>query len=615
MSGAFGIDLDRGADSLGVGRFLAIPSATTPAWLADGRLAYLSDASDVPQIWVTETPVATGAPPPTSRPMTTFADRIGTLLAAPVGNRLVFGMDAGGNERLQLWTVVPGEAPRAVTADPETIHTLGAISPDGDRIAFASNARVRHAFDVWTVEVTEPNAAPRPVLATDELLTPVAWTADGRGLIVQRANTNLDHDLLLVLADGGDIVLLTPHTGEASMSQVVATPDGDALILISNQDREFAALVRLDFATRQQTLLAAPESDVEAVALTPTGDVLAYAVNDDGYSRLVLRELATGTEWVAEGVPAGVASGLKWSHDGTRLAFALSGPAIPSSIWVSDRQGTVSPATAVEVGSPDSESFVAPETVRYSTFDGRAIPAFWFRPKQADGPWPVAVDVHGGPESQRRPDFAPVTQALVAAGIAILAPNVRGSTGYGKTYCHLDDRERRMDAVADLAAASDWLRTRPDVDPARIAVMGQSYGGFMVLAALTTYPDIWAAGVDVVGIANFVTFMEQTGPWRRRVRAAEYGELPRDAELLRSLSPLHRAEQITAPLLVIHGRNDPRVPLGEAEQIVERLRALGRDVELLVFDDEGHGLVKRSNRRTGYGAVGDFLSRRLLPGG
>ncbi|HEY7034780.1 MAG TPA: S9 family peptidase [Thermomicrobiales bacterium] len=613
MHDSFAFDTDESSDSLGVGRYLGIPAATTPAWLADGRLAYLSDATDVPQIWVTDTQVTVGAPPPSSRPLTTYADRIGALLAAPGGGRLVFGMDTGGDERQQLWTAVPGEPPRAVTANPGTIHTLGAVSPDGNRVAFASNARVRHAFDVWTVDLTDPSAAPRPVLATDELLTPVAWTADGRGLVVQRANTNLDHDLLLVPADGGEPTLLTPHTGEATMPQVVATPDGEALILVSNHDREFAALVGLDLATRQQTLLAAPEHDVEAAAITPAGDILAYAVNDDGYSRLTLRELATGTERAVTDPPAGVASGLKWSHDGTRLAFALSSPRNPSAIWVSDTNGTATQATTVDLATLDSAPFVAPETVRYPTFDRRAIPAFWYRPNGGDGgSWPVVIDVHGGPESQRRPEFAPVTQALLAGGIAVLAPNVRGSTGYGKTYCHLDDRERRMDAVADLAAAVDWLRARPEVDPARIAVMGQSYGGFMVLAALTAYPDLWAAGVDVVGIANFVTFLEQTGPWRRRVRAAEYGELPRDADLLRAISPLRKADQITAPLLVIHGRNDPRVPLGEAEQIVARLRSLGRDVELLVFADEGHGLVKRPNRRTGYGTVGDFLSRRLL---
>jgi dipeptidyl aminopeptidase/acylaminoacyl peptidase len=251
--------------------------------------------------------------------------------------------------------------------------------------------------------------------------------------------------------------------------------------------------------------------------------------------------------------------------------------------------------------------------VRYPTFDGRLTPALWYVPANPSGPAPVVIDVHGGPEGQRRVKYDALTQFLVARGFAVLAPNVRGSTGYGKMYCHLDDVEKRMDAVADVAAAADWLNARSDVATGKIAVYGVSYGGFMVLASLTTYPDRWAAGVDVVGVANFETFFAQTGPWRRRLRAAEYGDPDRDAALLRELSPLHRADRITAPLLVIHGRNDPRVPVGEAEQIVATLRGLGRDVDLRIYEDEGHGLVKLPNRIDGYGAIADFLGRVLGP--
>lgn len=597
-------------DSLGIGRFLDLPVRNTPVWLGDGRLAFLSDASGAPQVWMTAEPVASGSTDAPVQPLTAFTDRIGALLASPAGDRLVFGMDSGGDERQQLWTLTPGGEPRALTADPGTIHALGALSGDGRRLAFASNARARHAFDVWTLDLANSTAAPAMVLATDELLTPVAWTRDGTGLIIERANTNLDHDLMLLDLASGQTRLLTPHEGESSVGTVVASPVEDALYLPTNHEREFSALIRLELATGECTQLAEPEGDVDALAITPAGDALAYTVNDDGFSRVMLRDLASGAEQQVHGLPFGVASGLAWSVDGERLAFSLSGPQHPSAIWVSDRHGVPFRVTSAPE-SPAGTPFVFPTTVRFPSFDGLLIPAYWYRPSVGAAPWPVVIDVHGGPESQRRPEFAAVTQALLANGIAVLAPNVRGSTGYGKTYCHLDDRERRMDSVADLAAAGDWLRVQHEVDPNRIAVMGQSYGGFMVLAALTTYPESWAAGVDVVGIANFVTFLEQTGPWRRKVREDEYGSLTGHPELLREISPLHRAERITAPLFVIHGRNDPRVPLGEAEQIVARLRALGRDVDLLVFDDEGHGLVKRPNRRTGYGAIGAFLASRL----
>jgi dipeptidyl aminopeptidase/acylaminoacyl peptidase len=311
------------------------------------------------------------------------------------------------------------------------------------------------------------------------------------------------------------------------------------------------------------------------------------------------------------GVAMGVADGLAWSPDGSQLAFRLHGPRDPSDIWASGTDGAARQITEADLGSLNRDDFIAPETIRYQTFDDRQIPAFWFRPATGAGPWPVVVDVHGGPESQRRPDFAPVTQWWLAHGFAVFAPIVRGCTGYGKAYSHLDDVERRMDSVADLAAAVEWLRGQDDVAPDRIAIYGRSYGGFMVLAAVTTYPDLWAAGVDIVGIANFETFLECTGPWRRQTRAAEYGDPERDAALLRAISPIYRADQIVCPMLLIHGRNDPRVPVQETEQIAARLRELGRDVDLIIFDDEGHQITKLANKITAYDAVAQFLTRTV----
>jgi dipeptidyl aminopeptidase/acylaminoacyl peptidase len=604
-TGSLSSDAER--DPFKIASYLSIPTATSPVWRSDSEIVYLSDVSGVPQLW--QVALDEDREP---RALTNFPNRIGALLNGKDG-RLVFGMDTGGNERQQVWAVDASGTIEPITEDPATMHPLGAISPDGNRLAFASNARVRHAFDIWTFDLASPDSAPQLLRATDELLTPLAWTADNQSVVVQRANSNLDHDLLLVPAAGGEAVLLTPHTGEASIPQVAVAPAGGAIFILSNQDREFIALLRLDLTSLEQTVVAAPEWDIESVALAPDGASLAYAINEDGYSRITVRELESRSERSITGFPPGVVSGLRWSPDGSRLAFALTGPTAPPAIWVADRSGEaaqITPSTVVPGALPP---FVAPKTIRYPTFDEREIPAYWFVPGDGPGPWPVVVDVHGGPESQRRPEFTAVTQALVAGGIAVLATNVRGSTGYGKTYCHLDDVEKRMDSVADLAAANAWLREQPEVIAERIAVMGQSYGGFMVLSSLTTYPDRWAAGADVVGIANFVTFLEQTGPWRRKTRADEYGDLVRDAELLKQISPIHQVERIVAPLFVIHGRNDPRVPLGESEQIVNKLQELGHEATLLVFDDEGHGMVKRPNRIEGYGAIAGFLARVLNP--
>jgi dipeptidyl aminopeptidase/acylaminoacyl peptidase len=266
--------------------------------------------------------------------------------------------------------------------------------------------------------------------------------------------------------------------------------------------------------------------------------------------------------------------------------------------------------THAEGLSLESSQLVEPEHVVYPSFDGREIPALYY-PAQATHTGPCVLFVHGGPEGQFRPTFQPLVQHLLSAGMAVLAPNVRGSSGYGKHYLHLDDVRLRMDSVADLAYGVYWLRDTGRADPKRIAVYGGSYGGFMVLAALTTYPDLWAAGVDLVGIANFVTFLENTGPWRRHLREAEYGSLEHDREFLESISPIHKVDQICAPLLVIHGANDPRVPIGEAEQMVERLRALGRTVEFVRLDDEGHQISKLKNRLAVFPMVSDFLREHL----
>lgn len=590
-----------------VAPYLRLPIMNTPAWLADNQLAFLGNQTGTPQVWQAG---LWGGPPVA---LTGFEDRISSLLSSPDGSRLVFGMDSGGDERDQLWSLRPGEAATPLTTDRAVMNRLGAFSPDGRRLAYASNARSAIPFDVWTMELDDPASA-RMILATDETLRPVAWSPDGASLLVHRSRTMLENDLYLVPAAGGAPELLTPHTGEAAISAAEFAPDGGAIYLLTNQDREFTALARLDLAARRLDYLVTPEWDVEALAVSPDGQWLAYAVNEAGISTLTLRDVASGEERAVSAVPVGVISGLTWSPASDLLAFSLSGPRHPAAIWTRGLDAPARRVTSLDLGGLDQDALIVPEAITFPSFDGRQIPAFWYRPSgdtAGDGPWPAVVDVHGGPEGQRRVEFSPVIQFLLARGFAVLSTNVRGSTGYGKTYCHLDDVERRMDSVADLDAANAWLRTRPEIDPAKLVVFGASYGGFMVLSSLTTYPDHWAAGVDIVGIANYITFFEQTGPWRRHLRSPEYGDPERDYDFLVSISPIHQAERITAPLLVIHGRNDPRVPLVETEQIVSRLRALGRDVTMIVFDDEGHGLVKLPNKIAGYGAMAEFLDRVL----
>jgi dipeptidyl aminopeptidase/acylaminoacyl peptidase len=341
--------------------------------------------------------------------------------------------------------------------------------------------------------------------------------------------------------------------------------------------------------------------------------VLAIVTNEDGCSRWSLRNLHHSRELPAPELPPGVCGLLAFAPDSQAIAFTLSGPQHPDDIWVYDlTRATTRRATTSSLAGIPRASFVTPELVHYPTFDHRAIPAYLYRPNTAAGDRsPVIVDVHGGPEGQQRIDFDPIYQYFLQRGYTIFTPNVRGSTGYGRAYSHLDDVEKRMDSVADLAHAVAWLRDSGVGEARRIAVLGGSYGGFMVLSALTSYPDLWAAGVDIVGIANFVTFLENTGPWRRKLREAEYGSLERDRALLEAISPIHKVEQIRAPLLVIHGANDPRVPIGEAEQIAASIKARGGSVEYVRLEDEGHGIVKLANKLVCYPAIAEFLDRHL----
>ncbi|MDQ3855893.1 MAG: S9 family peptidase, partial [Chloroflexota bacterium] len=403
--------------------------------------------------------------------------------------------------------------------------------------------------------------------------------------------------------------LLTEHEGEALYADAHFSGD-EWLLCLSNEGRDFLGLARLHLGTGEREWIAQPEWDVEHLVASQDGRVYAYVVNEDGCSRVYV--CVDGEEVKVSGLPDGVVAELELSANGALLAFTLNSATTGANVWaVQTDTGAARQVTFTSRAGIPSEELVEPRLVRFQSFDGLEIPAFLYLPHGAEPPMPVVIHVHGGPESQALPVLNPTIQYLAHRGYSVLAPNVRGSTGYGKAYTHLDDVRKRMDSVADLQAAVRWLVESGTGDPERIAVMGGSYGGFMTLAAITTYPELWAAAVDTVGIANFVTFLEHTGPWRRKLREAEYGSLEHDREFLEEISPLRHVDRITAPLLVIHGANDPRVPVGEAEQIVQSLEARGQTVEYLRYEDEGHGLVKLHNRISAAERTAAFLDRHL----
>lgn len=387
--------------------------------------------------------------------------------------------------------------------------------------------------------------------------------------------------------------------------------DGAGFWLLTDRDRDFLGVARME-PGGTPPFLHAPEADVEKLEVSPDGRLLAVTVNLGGWSELRLLDAESGEVVARPSHPPGRVQKLSWRPDCRAVTFDLLQPTRPGTIWSAARDGSAAALLFAAAEVPTGARKWEQEGVQ--AHDDTEIPTFLIRPDGEPLPegWPVLIWVHGGPEMQALPNWRPDLQAISALGTAVLAPNIRGSTGYGHGYAALDDRELRMDAVRDVASAHSWLSARPDVDVARIAVMGQSYGGWMTLMAATHYPGLWAAAVEYYGIARWKTFFERTAPWRIAHRAAEYGDPVRDAELLETLSPLGKADTIICPLLVAQGLTVSRVPPHESEQIVAALRRRDIPVEYLTFPDEGHGFLRRDNRRAAYRAVMSFVARHLL---
>jgi dipeptidyl aminopeptidase/acylaminoacyl peptidase len=506
--------------------------------------------------------------------------------------RVLVEIDEGGNERTQLHVLGEG----ALVSDPRYIHNTPHVA--GRTLAYATNRRNGVDFDIVARDL---ESGEERVFELSGLNGVEAVSPDGRIVCAEHVGElSGDNDLYLCDVETGKVSHLTPHDGTAEFYGPVWTPEGIALS--TNDRRDTFAIVRGD------EVLFESQWDVGLVG-DRSGTRLLAVENADGYSRLVLLE--------REEIPLpgrGVVEHAVFSPDGSKLAFAFSSPVETNDVYVYDLGTRELQRLTTSASEVDVATLVAPTLHRFASFDGESVPVFLFEPA-GDGPFPVVVTVHGGPEAQwlpsYSPSFAPLTQYLVSKGYAVAAPNVRGSTGYGKRYEHLDDVEKRLDSVEDLRALHGWLAARPNIDGSRAVVYGRSYGGYMVLAALAFQPEIWAAGIEAVGISSLVTFLENTSPYRRAAREREYGSLERDREFLERASPMTHIDRISAPLFIQHGRNDPRVPVTESEHIAGVLRSKGLECELLIFDDEGHTVEKLPNRIETFERAVAFLDRVL----
>jgi dipeptidyl aminopeptidase/acylaminoacyl peptidase len=562
----------------------------------------------------------------------------------PGQRAVIVSHDDGGNERHQL-SVLPVPSPAGGLADLDSlqplvrderyIHLLADVTRG--QICYFTNRRNGVAFDPVIRDLAD--GTERTLGLGDHMFGEAAISPDGRWLaltVFSAVTASAAHVVLVDLtvpAGAEHPVEVTPADAPAMNHALAWSPGSDALFFSSNNDREFVAVARHDLVSGQRTWLMSDQNADLTGWPAPDGSVILIERNDDGASVLALHDAGTGERLSDLPLPVRGSIGRigpVWGPDSAALAMTVSGADVPSDVLLAVRQRG-EPAARPPVdrrrgfsGGPallthsaarlDGEPTTSPEHHRVPARDGEQIPCLVYRPPAhlpgRDLSGSAVVHVHGGPESQARDDFQIEVQALAAAGHTVLVPNVRGSTGYGKRWYSADDGRRRLDSVADLAALHAYL-PELGLDQARAALMGGSYGGYMVLAGLAFQPGLWAAGVDIVGIASLVTFLEHTSAYRRAYREREYGTLADDREFLYAASPLTRIDDITAPLFIIHGANDPRVPLSEAEQIHAGLLSRGLECELVVYADEGHGLAKRANRTDALQRASAFLARHL----
>jgi dipeptidyl aminopeptidase/acylaminoacyl peptidase len=526
----------------------------------------------------------------------------------------ILGIDRQGDERWQLHRLPEdGGWPDDLTRRPDLQFRPGWPHPDGERITYGGNATRPTDQSVYLLHIRDGEQ--RPLVEDDGNFVAGPWHPDGRRLAVVQVHGNTDQDVFVLDIHTGERTPLTAHEGEEVNLPVGFTADG-RLLLITNRDHEFQWLARRS-AGGDGGLepVWRGDWDVEHAQLDRAGGRVAWVVNEDGISTFHARDLESGRDLPVPELPRGWCLHFALSPDGSRLAACVSGGTRPLDVYVADLDGgaTTRLTNSFLGGVPESE-LVAPELVRYPTFDGREVPAWLYRPRGTSGRSPVLLSIHGGPEAQERPGSPTgfsLYQYLLSRGIGVLAPNIRGSSGYGKTYQSLIHRDWGGAELRDIEAGAQYVRSLDWVDPHRLAVYGGSFGGFATLSAMTRLPQYWACGVDIVGPANLVTFVRAVPPWWRRMMKKWVGDPDEDRDLLVERSPITYVDGVRAPLMVLQGANDPRVVRPESDQLVERLRELGRDVEYHVFEDEGHGFAKRANQLRAYRLIGDFLERHL----
>lgn len=580
-------------DSAEVERFARVGSAGSPSFSPDGKwVSVIANLSGAPQVWVV--PAQGGYP----RMVTNGNDPVTDAEWSPAGDYIAVGIAPGGGMNAQVYLVKPdGTKMRRITAGGRDNNGIDAWSDDGSRLYIDSSRRDPAARDIFVADVETPGelqlVAKNPGVGGIENLS-----RDGRRALLSRLRSRGSNDLFLLDTKAREDTLLTEHTGPGTFFGQIS-PDGNTVYLGTNKNRDLLALGRIRIredgsAGAVEIIAERKDGELDSVLLNHQGTIAALWWNVAGRTELTLYDTRTSRE-TPVALPGELAGGGAFSRDGKQFAVTVFGAAQPADVWIMDvatrklTQLTFSPHVGI-----DLNVLVKPELVHFSAQDGLDLSGWLYRPKQPTGAY--VLSFHGGPEGQERPAFRSDYQALLEQGIGVFAPNVRGSSGFGKRFVNLDNGALRINAVHDIKSCVDYLVSNKLADPHRIGITGGSYGGYMTMAGLTEYPNLFAAGVDLFGIVNFMTFFQHTEPWMAAISTIEYGDPATQKAMLDSLSPIYKLDRIKAATMVQHGANDTNVPVIEAEQIVKTLKNRGVPVEYVLFPDEGHGWRKTSNR-------------------
>jgi dipeptidyl aminopeptidase/acylaminoacyl peptidase len=555
--------------------------------------------------------------------LTFFDEPIGGATYEPTsGKYFLFGRDTGGDEFSQIYRYDVADGAVTLLTDGGRSQNGGIRwSSAGDRMAFASTKRNGTDRDIYVMDPLKPQSARLVLEVSGGGFLATDWSPDDTKLLVQQYISVNKSDVFLVDVAAGTRTALTDPQAKISYSGGEFTPDGRRIVLTSDEGSEFSRLALLDIASRKVTPLVTDINwDVEGFDLSDDGKTVAFVTNEAGLSKLYLYDMDAKRYRPVQKLPIAVIGGLEWHRNSQELGFSAGSARAPSDVYsLTVSTGQVTRWTESELGGQIASQLSDATPITWKTFDGRELSGFYYKPAaRFTGKRPVIINIHGGPEGQSRPGFMGRSNYFLnELGVAIIFPNVRGSTGYGKTFVDLDNGLKRLDSVKDIGSLLDWIAVQPELDASRVMVTGGSYGGYMTLAVATMYNDRIACAVDIVGVSNFNTFLKNTESYRRDLRRVEYGDerVPEIRDFFEKTAPLNNAEKISKPLFVIQGGNDPRVPRTEAEQMVAKVRGNASPVWYLMASDEGHGFRKKPNVDYQFYATVLFVRQFLLGSG